>query len=185
MTAIAEGPTLPERYMLRALEIAHGEIGVREVTRNRGPRIDEYLRSVELDPTRGSYPWCAAFVYWCLLQAADEFRIICPAPKTAGAIKSFALAPTAAKILPATPDRIRPGCTIAWDHGHGKGHVGFVLGVNFETRMLTTIEGNTDDGGSREGDGVYMRERRLDDPRIIGFVDYGKLSGLRQKRLVE
>ena len=38
------------------------------------------------------------------------------------------------------------------------GHVGLVAGEDEE--YLTTIEGNTSDGGSRDGDGVYRRKRK-------------------------
>lgn len=39
------------------------------------------------------------------------------------------------------------------------GHVGFIEKVDGGT--ITTIEGNTNGGGSREGDGVYRKIRRL------------------------
>ena len=48
------------------------------------------------------------------------------------------------------------------DHGHGLGHVGFVVELD-PTDMLVTCEGNTNPGGSREGDGVYRRTRRREE----------------------
>ncbi|MGH7391749.1 MAG: peptidoglycan-binding domain-containing protein, partial [Candidatus Rokuibacteriota bacterium] len=56
----------------KAIGIAAAEVGVLEQPpgSNRGPRVDQYLRAVGLDPAGGSFAWCAAFVYWCFDQAA-------------------------------------------------------------------------------------------------------------------
>ncbi|MDP6777209.1 MAG: hypothetical protein QGI83_10635 [Candidatus Latescibacteria bacterium] len=50
-------------------------------------------------------------------------------------------------------------------------HVGFVDHLNPADQVLHTIEGNTDPAGSREGGGVFRRERRLGG--IYRFVMYG------------
>ena len=55
--------------------------------------------------------------------------------------------------------------------GGGKGHVGIVKEVNGV--VLTTIEGNTNDGGSREGIGVFERKGRRIADINLGFVNYG------------
>ena len=49
------------------LDVAASQIGVREEPpgSNRGPRVDEYLCAVGLNPAAGSFAWCVAFVYWC------------------------------------------------------------------------------------------------------------------------
>jgi hypothetical protein len=62
------------------LKFAAGEIGVMEdpLGSNRGPRVDQYLRSVGVDPTTGSYPWCAAFVYFCFQQGASQLKTANP-----------------------------------------------------------------------------------------------------------
>ena len=69
------------------LRIASGEVGVREDPpgSNRGPKVDEYLKSVKLKPAGGSYAWCAAFVYWCFREAAKSLGVENPATCTAGA----------------------------------------------------------------------------------------------------
>ena len=47
------------------------------------------------------------------------------------------------------------------------------------TRVLSgeigTIEGNTNDRGSREGDGVYQKTRTIGSINV-GFIDYGLLD---------
>jgi len=65
--------TAPSQLLAAVLQFASGEVGMMEdpLESNRGPRIDQYLRAVGLDPAAGSFPWCAAFVYFCFQQAAQ------------------------------------------------------------------------------------------------------------------
>ena len=50
-------------------------------------------------------------------------------------------------------------------------HVGFVEHLNPVDQVVQTVEGNTSPAASREGGGVYRRERRLGG--IYRFVLYG------------
>ena len=50
---------------------------------------------------------------------------------------------------------VRPGQVFVLSSGGGLGHVGIVESVS--AGVLATIEGNTNDGGSREGVGVFRR----------------------------
>ncbi|HET8922563.1 MAG TPA: peptidoglycan-binding domain-containing protein [Candidatus Acidoferrum sp.] len=67
------------KLLSQALVKADLEVGVREqpLGSNRGPRVDQYLRSVGLDPTQGSFAWCAAFVYFCFNQACVGLFLPC------------------------------------------------------------------------------------------------------------
>ena len=56
-----------------------------------------------------------------------------------------------------TPDGVQAGDVGYWLNPDRSGHIFLVAG--FDGELLVTIEGNTDDGGSREGDGVYARRR--------------------------
>ncbi|HYE59075.1 MAG TPA: CHAP domain-containing protein, partial [Rhodothermales bacterium] len=51
-----------------------------------------------------------------------------------------------------------PGAIFFHDSGAGLGHCGIVEHVDGD--LVTTVEGNSDDGGSREGDGVVRRIRQ-------------------------
>ena len=51
------------------------------------------------------------------------------------------------------------------------GHTGLV--VSNMNGLLETIEGNTNDGGSREGIGVFRRSRRRIEQISLGFAIYG------------
>jgi hypothetical protein len=59
-------------------ECARNQVGVAEQPpeSNRGPQIDEYIRSVGLDPDHQSVPdWSGAFISWCLKKAAPSLKL--------------------------------------------------------------------------------------------------------------
>jgi|SRR6185369_2990227 len=148
---------------MSVLEIAVSQLHVREVPpgSNRGPEVDEYVRSVGLDPA-GAYPWCAAFLYWCFMQA--KIGAVNPCPRTGSALGMWKLSPDSAK------GKIEPGAVFVMDFGHGTGHVGFIESI--DGAWLTTIEGNTNVEGQREGIGVFRRKRAV--PSINkGFLYFG------------
>lgn len=161
-----------------ALAIAAGEIGQMEQPpgSNRGPQVDEYVRAVGLDPA-GHYAWCAAFVYWCFAKAAGGSGVRNPVVKTAGVLDHWrragekGVARVTGAAAQAAPALIRPGTVFVMDYGRGVGHTGFVEAV--EGGHLVTIEGNTNDGGSREGVGVFRRRGRQIADINKGFIDYG------------
>jgi len=167
----------PPSLATAALAVAAGEIGQMEQPpgSNRGPRVDEYVRAVGLDPA-GRFPWCAAFVYWCFARAATEAGVRNPVIRTGGVLDHWRRAAekgvprvtgTAAKGSPAL---VRPGFVFVMDFGGGVGHTGFVKAV--AGGHLLTIEGNTNDGGSREGVGVFERREREIASITKGFLDY-------------
>jgi hypothetical protein len=62
----------------------------------------------------------------------------------------------------ADPAQARRGDLFAWcDRAAWRGHIGFIVRMRRTARgwLAETIEGNTNDAGSREGDGVYRRQR--------------------------
>jgi hypothetical protein len=169
---ISEAPSA----LLRAtLQTALGQDGVRETQGrpNRGPRVDEYLVSVGLDPAAGS-AWCQAFVYWCFAQASRAADVPNPCVKTAGVLAHWAKSPQSARVYARAalddPSLIRPGAVFIVDHGSGKGHAGLVTQI--ASGEIATIEGNTNARGSREGDGVYRKTRAVGSINV-GFIDYG------------
>ncbi len=159
------------------LNVARAEIGVREQPEgsNTGPEVNQFLASVGAAPGNA---WCAAFVYWCLSKAAANVGERNPGIRTAGAldlwnqagakgVKRVACAEAADR-----PALVEPGMVFVISTGGGHGHVGFVESV--EGVVLTTIEGNTNDGGSREGVGVFRHTGRRIAQINRGFVDFGE-----------
>jgi hypothetical protein len=162
------------------LKVASGEVGVLEDPpgSNRGPRVDEYLRAAGLDPADGSFPWCAAFVFWCAAQATRTPGLGSnPVVRTAGVLTHWRLAGQAGirRIVSADatadPARLHPGMIFIMDFGGGAGHTGLVEAV--DGGRIVTIEGNTNDGGSRDGIGVFRRARKILSINR-GFIDYAR-----------
>lgn len=171
-------PGATDTLLGKALEIAISQIGTREkpLGSNRGPQIDKYLKTTGLNPAGGSYPWCAAFVYWCYDQAAKALGRSNPLVKTAGVLAHWNQAGTKGiKRISRTaamnnPSLIKPGMIFIMQYGATTGHTGMVERVS--GGKLVTIEGNTNDGGSREGIGVFRRDARKIADINKGFIDY-------------
>jgi hypothetical protein len=138
-----------------------GELGVRERSgTNDGKRVEEYLKAVGL---KKGEPWCAAFVCWVFERA----RINNPNSGWAASLfpngKVIWTRNRVLKIggngfkknqLPQTGDVYG----IWFTEKKRIAHAGFV--DSWTGSWLITVEGNTNEAGSREGDGVY-RKRRL------------------------
>ncbi|MFE3849088.1 CHAP domain-containing protein [Flavobacterium sp. LB3P45] len=127
---------------LKALEIAIKQLGVQEIPRgsNAGPAVEKYLKSVGLGK---GYAWCEAFVYWCYSEAGKELGVVNPLKKTAGVLDQLN---NSKKYVVKTPQK---GDLFIMDFGGGQGHIGFVNEA--EVNTIQTVEGNSNDDGSREG----------------------------------
>ena len=162
----------------RELGIAAAEVGVMEVPpgSNRGPRVDEYLESVGLDPSDDSYLWCAAFVYWTFQKAAAQVGSENPCIRTAGVLDHWNKAAKAgatrltSKAVIDDFSLLKPGLIFVISTGEGKGHMGIV--EDFRDDRLITIEGNTNLPGAREGVGVFRRTSRKLSDINKGFISY-------------
>jgi len=66
---------------------------------------------------------------------------------------------------------ILPGYQMILDYGHGTGNTGLVESINGVS--LVTIEGNSNNNGSRDGEMVVRQTRRtLKDKALKGFIKY-------------
>ncbi|THU34237.1 CHAP domain-containing protein [Niastella caeni] len=136
----------------KALDIAITQLGVREDpgNKNRGKQVEKYLAAVGLGP---GYAWCMAFVYWCFNEASDKMARKNPLYLTGGVLDQWRRRKD--QFRGVTP---QPGDVFIMDYGKGTGHTGLVEKVN-EDGTIDTIEGNTNDEGSREGYEVCRRKR--------------------------
>jgi hypothetical protein len=171
----AYDPNVPLRELV--IDIAASQIGVVEqpVGSNRGPEVDAYIRATGLDPTADSYPWCVCFLYWAFGQAAKIKGVDNPLPKTAGVISLWNLGRNmAGKVVRASEangQTVKRGMIFHLDTGGGKGHAGLVVEVSGD--QIVTIEGNTNQGGSREGFGVFRRSSRpISTSVLLGYLDF-------------
>lgn len=157
-------PLLPSQIV----SLARREIGVTEVNgSNCGPRVDEYKAATWLDPKVG-WPWCAAFVCWLVREAMAVTGVKETAtfkrPRTAGAwdFENWSLAQDNSTNTK-KPHRgdLQPGDIVVFKFSH----IGIVQAGPNKNGIVTTIEGNTDGAGSREGGAVLRKHRRLDQIR--------------------
>jgi hypothetical protein len=137
----------------KALEIALRYEGTGEEPKgtNRGPMINQFLLSVGI---KGAAPWCMAFVYWCFEQAAKELKKPNPLFKTGHVLTAWQRRKDKLGVK-ANP---QPGDVFIMRVGTtGNGHTGIV--ERADEQFIYTIEGNTNDEGSREGFEVARRKR--------------------------
>ena len=132
---------------------AMADVGVREATGNNdGTRIEQYLQHVG---QRKGASWCAAFVCYHLSINGVSNPRSAWSPALVGRLAGVVWTNRKAVRAPLPADVFG-----IWYANLGRvGHVGLVTGV--DGRYITTVEGNTSGGGSRDGDGVYVRRREL------------------------
>lgn len=145
---------------LTSLKYAQSQIGVQEIPKNSnaGPAVEKYLKSVGLGK---GYAWCMAFMYWSVKSASIELNVTNPLTKTAGVMNMYNLE----KDLRVSTPKV--GDLFTMDFGGGVGHTGIVEKI-LPNGKIQTIEGNTNDDGSREGYEVCRRTRNV--KSIIGFL---------------
>ena len=151
-----------KQLIAHTLEIAHRQIGVREEPpgSNRGDDVERYLRTIGLS---GGYAWCAAMVYSDAHDAAVDLNQTNPLPRT-GYCPELERYARINKILKTSPEVGDVFLSYGSPEGYRRAsHTGHVIEVR--RRSFVTIEGNTNLGGSREGIGVFKRERPLDSSR--------------------
>jgi hypothetical protein len=162
------------------LDIAEQEVGVLEAPpgSNRGPRVDQYIKSVGLNPSGNpkGFAWCAAFVYWCFQRAAQRMGVANPAMKSAGVIDHWnkAVKKGINCISPSEIEKdialLKPGLIFVIKTEGWRGHMGLVS--DFQEGKLVTIEGNTSVNGNPEGIGVFRRHGRKLGDINKGYIEY-------------
>lgn len=142
---------------------------------NKGPEVNKYLGSVGLQP---GLAWCAAFVYYVFNELSKKLGVTNPLPKTGGVADLWAKSEDSLKIkisdARANMDLVKPGQIFIIILKDGRGHTGIVLNVDKDKKEFVSIEGNTTGGGSREGGGVSVNKRSINQESLAGFIDYFK-----------
>lgn len=160
-------PVLPEKIV----KIAISKIGLKEEPSgsNRGPQIQEFFDADNYDPNGprpgdDGYPWCAAFVDRVVQLAMEDGHYTFKRPVTPSAfgLEDWSLAQddsTHTKRHPKSAD-INPGDIVIFNFSH----VGIATSAaNFGD--FETVEGNTNEAGSREGTVVKKRLRNVSQVR--------------------
>ena len=160
---------------------------VKEKGDNTGVDVQAYQRTVGLAP--GS-PWCAAFVAWAVMKGTGLPRAPRWCAGSASGMWGNALARLTAEAglsnyiaVPGQETKIKPGWiwvrvknpeekALVSRGARPKGHTGIVVTPFAPARTnFTAVEGNTNEAGSRDGDGVYNKVQSFSDPRILGYFD--------------
>lgn len=159
----ALAPIPPQGKSLGELIVAHAQQHLREHPReiggqNRGPWVRLYMNGNE----GVQWAWCAGFACFCLKQACDSLKVNLPIVPSFSCDSLAASAKERERFLEEPPasgrGRITPGSVFLvrrtptdWVH------TGIV--VLAEEEVIRTVEGNTNDDGSREGYEVCARTR--------------------------
>jgi len=132
--------------------------GVREHPKdsNRGPRVYEYQQATWLEGS--GWPWCAAFVCWCVREAIGGAKVSFRRPLTAGAWDFERWADKEGVDIIRRPGAgaIMRGDILVYSFSH----IGIATGPAY-AGSIPVVEGNTNAAGSREGGGVYARSRDI------------------------
>ncbi len=154
----------------KAYEIAHAEVGTREIgAPNCGTRVEEYQASVGL-PKKSGASWCAAGIYFCFMRASMTLGLPNPCPRTGGALKMMRQSQIG---YHCEPGEATQGSLIFEAHGtQGLGHVSMLLETHPDEFIVLAFNSNTD--GSRNGNQCCIHPLRRDDPRIVGAVDFSR-----------
>lgn len=163
-----------------AISYAVDSIGQKEKKGNQGfvdPIFDAWIRN--LTPFKNGHAWCCYFVWSCWKQAVLDFGYsaeIIDEQFSGGTIRTF----RHFKSIGWTDQTPKPGSIVIWqnfDDGEPltTGHAGLIEEVYDD--YLITIEGNTNAAGSREGDQVARKNRKIDFKkenglRMLGFIHF-------------
>jgi GH25 family lysozyme M1 (1,4-beta-N-acetylmuramidase) len=104
-------------------------------------------------------PWCATFVSWVALRAGVPELY----PRTASCDQA-GLWWKARKRWSEYPAR---GAQVFYGSPRDLNHTGIV--IDFTDTTITTVEGNTNNTGAREGNGVYLKKRQRRDDNVVGY----------------
>jgi hypothetical protein len=144
----------------KIVALSRAEVGTREVgNTNCGIRVNEYKSATKLPP-KESWPWCAAFVDWCIMQAmttGGPYTFERPTTAGAWALEDWAMNQDQSTWTRRDPgDDLEPGDIVIFKFSH----CGFAVDYP-KDGYVGTIEGNTDASGSRDGGGVWTKFRKL------------------------
>lgn len=131
------------------IDTALSQVGVRELTGNNdGKAVEKYLKVCKLGK---GYAWCAAFCAWNYKVNGVITLTSAWAPSWFPAKKTIYIRDKLFIQTPQTADMF------GIYFNNRIAHVGLVY--VWGDKIVKTIEGNTNEAGSREGDGVYIKRR--------------------------
>jgi hypothetical protein len=169
--------TSPWRNTLLTCARQHLAAGARETGANAGPWVRSYMNGQE----GINWPWCAGFVQTIFDQALSfsgrRYTDLMPATFSCDVLAQHALKHNRLfrnKTLPQTISSVQPGdLFLLVRSAYDWEHVGIIEKVS--GNVLYTIEGNTNQAGSREGIAVLRRMRNFT-TSLIDIIRLPELS---------
>jgi hypothetical protein len=143
-----------------AIRIARSQAGYREgKTGNKYNNDQKFSDQLPGFTWSDKQPWCATFVQWCLWQVGVA---VPPGARSASCANSAAAYKKAGRWTeyPVIGGQVFYG-------KNGGTHTGLVY--DFDDTYVLAIEGNTNDDGSAEGDGVYLKKRLRRSDYVFGY----------------
>lgn len=157
----------PREQVLLTLAWEIDENSPREVGgQNRGPFVRKYLKTVGLEE---GHPWCAGLISWgCRVGAGLDLHKMTGNGASACTVLTTRESKEPSirfRLVPVKPHEVRRGDWFGWcDRTKWRGHIGVVVKVARDERgrvVLHTLEGNTNQKGSREGDKASRMVRHI------------------------
>lgn len=163
-------PPVKETPIDRMVRIAKGQIGYHEGRSNgHWNNIQKFSPAVPgLEWSQGQ-PWCCTFVSWLAMKA--DLASLFPRTASCDTAAAWWKAHGQWHEYPAI------GAQVLYGVPGNMEHTGFV--VDYDDTYIWAVEGNTNNNGSAEGDGVYLKKRLRRDPYVQGYGYPDVLGGLK------
>jgi len=162
---VPKNPTYFVNPNLRLIAYAKQWVGkVKEYGQNRGPDVERFLKQTGGVP---GDPWCMAFLQYLVKVVERDLRVTSRISRSIHVLTCWQQTHLDYHVDP------KPGRLMMWNVPRTtRGHAALVRTVQGD--RIGTIEGNTNERGRREGDGVYERSRSLHGSstfRVLGFIE--------------
>ncbi|WP_333745373.1 hypothetical protein [Streptomyces sp. IBSBF 2950] len=145
--------------MPQVIAVGKSQIGYREgYTEGGWTNAEKYASEVPGLSWAQGQSWCAVFTSWVAMRAGCASLF----PRTADCSAAVTWFTSAGRWswYPAIGAQVMYGTS-------GQDHTGIVYA--YDTTYIWTIEANTSDNGTSEGDGVYFRKRKRSDANVYGY----------------
>lgn len=164
LNALFPGFAWSDKLPERAVQIACFQVGVREeLGANDGLMVHAYQRAIGIG---AGDSYCMALVVWCYDQAAESLSIANPLIRTGSVLDQ--LRRTKCKVIPSADyTDPQPGDIGIIKLSEIHGHTYLVISA-LAPGQVNTVEGNTNDDGSANGNGDYFRVRKV--TQAIAFI---------------
>jgi hypothetical protein len=177
-TAMNNRELHPKQMSARVIKVAEAYIGKREKKGNSGfvdPDFEKKMRAIGF---KTGNAWCAFFGELVWKEAYVAYpNVVALFDKlfSASAVATYSNFANSKKFTVSKVPVL--GAIAVWRHGNTwMGHLGVVTATDLKADRFVAVEGNTNAGGSREGEQVAAKPRRLNAPHseeglnLIGFI---------------